>query len=161
LILVVYRRSGTEVRPRSIWRGLELLALFQNAKYPWVILPILGVLIVETFLQECCNGYGHEKFYAGTIITSDYLILASEQFDLQRSSPLSTLYRLFFNICATGFRFWGPWGADGFYECQESKCLTKLCGKNFAIPALCFRLSDRGRGARTLWAGYKTQSARL
>jgi len=38
LIPVVYRRSRKEVRPRSIWRGLQLLALLQNAKYPWVII---------------------------------------------------------------------------------------------------------------------------
>jgi hypothetical protein len=78
LIPVVYRRSRTEVRPRSIWRGLKLLAVLQNAKHPWVIHSLLGVPIVETFVQECCNGYGHKKFYAGTVTTSDCLIPACE-----------------------------------------------------------------------------------
>ena len=65
LIPVVYRRSRTDVRPCSFWRGLGLLALLQNAKYPWIIHPVLGVSIVETFVKECCNGFGREKVLRG------------------------------------------------------------------------------------------------
>jgi hypothetical protein len=71
--------GGPELRyDRVVFGGLELLALLQNAKYPWVLHLVLGVPIIETFVQECCNGYGLEKFYAGTIITSDCLMPACE-----------------------------------------------------------------------------------
>jgi len=132
LVPVVYRRSRTEVWPRSIWLGLKLLAFLQNAKYPWVIHPILGVLIVETFVQECCNGYGHEKFYAGTIKTSDCLIPACEQFDLQRSSSLSTPYRRLFNICATGINILGfgvLWEPMGFTNAKNQGAWQSYVGK--------------------------------
>lgn len=74
----------------------------------WVIHPVLGVTIVGTFLQECCNGYAHEKFYAGIIMSSDCLIPACELvFNLRRSSQLSTPYRRFLNICASGINILG------------------------------------------------------
>jgi hypothetical protein len=146
--------SRTEVWSRSVW-----FALLQNAKYSWVIYPVLGVPIVETFVQECCNCYEHEKFYAGTVITSDCLIPACELVQFARVfSAKYALPALFKYLCDGNkyCRFGGPRVAHGVGECQESRCLTKLCGKNIAIPALCFRLSDRGRGVRILWAGYRT-----
>jgi len=120
--------------------------------------------MVETFVRECCNGYGHEEFYTGTIITSDCLIPACELVQFAKVfSAKYALPALFKYFCDENkyFGFWCPWGAYGLYEYQESRCLTKPCGKNVTVPALCFRLSDRGRGARILWSGYKTESARL
>lgn len=76
---------------------------------------------------------------------------------MQRSSPLSTPYRRFLNICATGFRFRGPWGADGVYESQESRCLTKLCGKNIAIPALLYVLDYQTTGEELEYYGLVTR----